>query len=630
MSSETEPTHRSVTSNPVEELNSLPIKADFSFPYERLLEGRWIRVLRLLPGKFEDAIACELITTLIEDAPAYEPISYAWGNPNAREIIKCEGHQISITTSLHQALRNFRSITESRFLWADSICIDQADDAEKGHQVSLMADIYTHGERTLIWLGEPSVGVSPEDAMQLVRDFNKYIESSIATITKRAEYTILGYLHRIQAFRDPYSTWETVQDLFTRPWFSRTWVIQEVGLSKTATAFCGPYSINFSEIIQFVETYMLSQQILHELDIYTGRTQAAFQEIWPSFDTVGSWLDEKPLLKELANIYRQYNDHAKAIGMVMVLHAGRYFSASDPRDHVFAFLGHPFLKNIVEPDYTLPLEDVNMQFAKKVLQLSQSLNILCFVQTKTLDMSSLEPSWVPKWHEGLNSGPGYRSYRDVALSEENADQILISIEGTHLRVNGFIFDTIKATTKTIRSEELSTACQTPNSSHVIEDCYQIWLEALEKSSLNENDCKIFAEILNFGAYFDFDSILGDFVEYCRTQCSPGFYQELLNLGPMAQEHANAARFESSISRCAWNRKFVATNKGYCGLAPGAAKLGDVVAVLFGCNMPLILRKTDNASQYKLVEACFINGIMEGEALDDWHSGSLEKEEIVLV
>ncbi|KAF2093294.1 HET-domain-containing protein, partial [Rhizodiscina lignyota] len=111
------------------------------------------RLLRLLPGEFDDPVECQLITYELNKAPDYEPISYAWGDLTDTCEIICNRLPHFITINLFQALRRFRRM-QPRLLWADNICIDQKSNLEKNHQVAFMKEIYEHGYRTLVWLGE--------------------------------------------------------------------------------------------------------------------------------------------------------------------------------------------------------------------------------------------------------------------------------------------------------------------------------------------------------------------------------------------------------------------------------------------------------------------------------------------
>jgi hypothetical protein len=63
-----------------------------------------------------------------------------------------------------------------------------------------------------------------------------------------------------------------------------------------------------------------------------------------------------------------------------------------------------------------------------------------------------------------------------------------------------------------------------------------------------------------------------------------------------------------------SRKFLRTERGFMGLAPQLAEVGDEVWVLLGCDVPMILRKCDD--YYTLVGECFVYEMMEGELTKD--------------
>jgi hypothetical protein len=59
-----------------------------------------------------------------------------------------------VTANLHAALRRLCSPNTPQILWADAICINQADKTGKMHQIDLMRDIYTKASKLIMWLGE--------------------------------------------------------------------------------------------------------------------------------------------------------------------------------------------------------------------------------------------------------------------------------------------------------------------------------------------------------------------------------------------------------------------------------------------------------------------------------------------
>jgi hypothetical protein len=102
----------------------------------------------------------------LNNLPKFTTLSYVWRDSNARESVGIEGHTLQITSSLANALRGvYRQFTTNpldnsaeQWLWADGICINQADDHEKNHQVPLMREIYSKCTRMFSWLGAEEEG----------------------------------------------------------------------------------------------------------------------------------------------------------------------------------------------------------------------------------------------------------------------------------------------------------------------------------------------------------------------------------------------------------------------------------------------------------------------------------------
>ena len=76
------------------------------------------------------------------------------------------------------------------------------------------------------------------------------------------------------------------------------------------------------------------------------------------------------------------------------------------------------------------------------------------------------------------------------------------------------------------------------------------------------------------------------------------------------------------------RLLLFTEKGYMGLAPFTARVGDKVCLLEGAQFPIILRP--NGDSWTLVGESYIHGIMDGEGWDEMMSeedANLESFEI---
>lgn len=54
-----------------------------------------------------------------------------------------------------------------------------------------------------------------------------------------------------------------------------------------------------------------------------------------------------------------------------------------------------------------------------------------------------------------------------------------------------------------------------------------------------------------------------------------------------------------------------------GMAPPGALKGDLICILFGCSVPVVLRKMERSEEYVLIGECFLDGCMNGEAIRGW-------------
>jgi hypothetical protein len=118
-----------------------------------------IRLLHIRPGTLGDPIELELRDSSLAQARGnYIAISYNWGHVdvNRRVMVRCNGKAVFVTFNLFTILRRLRQPDRTVVGWADALCINQADTAERTYQVTLMADIYQQSRETVIWLGEHS------------------------------------------------------------------------------------------------------------------------------------------------------------------------------------------------------------------------------------------------------------------------------------------------------------------------------------------------------------------------------------------------------------------------------------------------------------------------------------------
>ena len=140
-------------------------------PYRSLplpQESGSIRVLDILAPSTSTNIGHEtpiegyLRIVDLDQTTQFSALSYVWGTsvPAATaKTILCGQISLPVTDNCYSALVHLRRKFGKLALWIDAICINQSDDAEKAHQISLMKDIYPAAEQVYVWLGEGDLGV---------------------------------------------------------------------------------------------------------------------------------------------------------------------------------------------------------------------------------------------------------------------------------------------------------------------------------------------------------------------------------------------------------------------------------------------------------------------------------------
>lgn len=328
----------------------LPIQHE-SIVHRPLTGRNEVRLLHLSPSTSGDnqVLHGTLLPSHLFLRPEFTALSYTWadasGDRSLREtiFIGSEWAPLPITSNCAAALRRLRSQTEVRVVWVDSICIDQDNTSERSHQVGLMRDIYSNARRVIIFLGDDGTTQTPEGAL-------------MRRMSEEAFYAGRGVQFRWTRERD----YPAVQALFSRPYWSRIWVIQEVLLSKEAVVVLGGSSVPLSNILK---GQISGRTVTHVFPSWTQLTG-------PSVDGDGDAASE--LLMKTASCH-----------------------ATDPRDRIFALLGlvqGAHLEGLVA-DYTKASGDIYTGIAAYFLLRHGQSNIL-----KWATLSSGLLSWVPTWN----------------------------------------------------------------------------------------------------------------------------------------------------------------------------------------------------------------------------------------
>lgn len=64
------------------------------------------------------------------------------------------------------------------------------------------------------------------------------------------------------------------------------------------------------------------------------------------------------------------------------------------------------------------------------------------------------------------------------------------------------------------------------------------------------------------------------------------------------------------------------SNGRVGMVSEKPMKGDAICILYGCNVPVLLRRAGNQNEFTLVGECYLDGCMEDQALEqsDFQNG----------
>lgn len=342
-----------------------------------------IRLIKLLPGYLWHQIVCIIKQVSLQDKPDYEALSYCWGNADdVQESIIIKDHHgadfsLPVRMNLFAALQQLRDRKESKYVWADAICINQSDLDERRRQVLLMRQIYNGAQETRIWLGR-----SDENTFKAFSLMYKLV-SAHRTQTEKKDtrfYYQLGVKGQMEyGLPDIFdSSFKAFSALLEREWFTRVWIIQEVTVSKVVNIWCGIFSISWENFTNAI-AYATSINI-------------------PGISWSNTTNCQRIVQLEAAR--RSVSEECKQ-SLLSLLILYRNFNATDMRDKIYSLLGisHEVGPDAIQidPDYTIDAIEVYRRFTVSILEQRRSLDILSVPRVSKASRVGELPSWVADW-----------------------------------------------------------------------------------------------------------------------------------------------------------------------------------------------------------------------------------------
>ncbi|KAK2728930.1 ankyrin and het domain-containing protein [Colletotrichum kahawae] len=425
-------------------------------------EKRQFRLLRLAPPSEDGVVSqLQLETFSLDDAPPYFCLSYVWGDSKRFIGINCNGKMISVTGNLFHAIQTCLNRHPDAWLWADGICINQDDLAERSSQVLFMGAIYRNASMILAHPGhykyalvEPDSGsreqtdvlndrmgglgvqdmlnfgvgdeageekVDDSGALQKPGDWRGTTENdAYSSENAQGAISIMTFLTRIWSnntrekvqsdkdwdkvnLPDPKSevgqqVWNNLMDFWNQDWYFRTWVLQGVVLAKKVVVLYDTTAISLEAITDF-------------WDMARSHGLPRTLRLGPYADIFNKVMHLSPAssFKVLRDQRHGQDKEADEISsqeatptqptIFELLCLSRNNLATDPRDKVYGLLGltDDAVAQSITPDYS-PENTASKVFTEVATEITKTDQVVNLLHHAGIDQDLPDlPSWVPDW-----------------------------------------------------------------------------------------------------------------------------------------------------------------------------------------------------------------------------------------
>jgi Heterokaryon incompatibility protein (HET) len=566
-----------------------------------------VRLLDILPGAGSDVIQTTLAVVKLEDAPAFDALSYVWGSPKRTVNTLCDGERIAVTSNLGAALRRLRYPDRSRRVWIDALCINQGDLDEQAQQVSFMHNIYSRAEEVVIWLGaDNGYAAKAISIIQRVAQYSR--EETGSQLPEQDQISDEMWKSDLKLRREipplGHRDWNAVYWFYKREWFSRVWIIQEAAHAKLAVMVIGELTVPWLDV--------------------------AICAHWLNTKRYTSSVEETLTLTPAMTIFSIRNGGP----LLWLLGCTSSFQATNPRDRVFAILGlsreGQSLEegSLIRPNYRKQVWEAYGDVVRYLISMPKSpefgsggldalgrneMGIMRWNSIKWIDDEEDKafPSWVPRWDrvlpiwEPISGGtlaPLWATSGDSQVeTRKNAVPTSLVLRGARLATILWVD----------RCLELPWGNRGEEDNSPIEGLLQKTINSLPNYQGQDTLKEAFASTITAGNAREdnekdgfHEADLEAYLEWTRT----------------GRRTEAAYQFSISIRHVFC---FFVTEDGHIGIGSRKVRRGDEVWLLFGGKVLYIVRPVRD--YFKFVGECYEHGFMQGEGMEMWKAGKLKDE-----
>ncbi len=483
-----------------------------------------------------------------------------------------------------------------------------------------------------------------------------------------------------------------IYHLLNRSYWRRLWIIQEVALAaRQSPVLCGDSCILLEDVYNALQIIQQDGAAFGRYIIFSVKGGGTARREWDPTKGDTYTVSEKLWKRPVAIIEAQPEREVAAAKMAYsgafgaLLLSLEAFS-SDERDRVYGILGLPCLAGIVDifPDYNCSPTEIFTTFSESLF-MSGDLNglslthsaippigtwyfkptnfsrprapkLICHHRTVNQGCRHGLPSWVICFSCPPNpSLPLPRGFSALATKPNIArpifrDRLLIA--------QGILFDTLSTLSAFHATESDRKYPQNGPRRTSMYGSESATKEAFWRTLVANTDrfnqpapmeyCMVLDPLIwKIGIRGVDDNIYGLKDFYQRNKSLMVFNQTLSQLihGPketIAQCMKKQLKTRGRLLRpiplqrdatlramrvLGW-RRLVTTYGGYLGLVPAGAIVGDVIAIIMGCDVPLVLRRVKGeTSRFTLIGECYVHGIVSGEVAEFLAQGKCKMDNI---
>lgn len=632
--------------------------------YRSLKTAESIRLLRLCEnnGGSPSSVRAEMTTFSLTgpDCPPFTTISYTWGDEYSDVPIDLDGQAVRVLKSVRPLLEMLSANSCAEFdarkdwFWIDSICINQSDISERASQVKLMGQIYRQAAQTIVWLGRQTE--STDQAMDFLSALEARRHDLRHAANLRRRKMQAG--QKMPSDLEGHPGWKSLEQLLENPWWRRVWTLQEYLLPPELRFYCGTKSLSRRTFRRGMDA----------LELCYPQESCIDSSVWTTAwnrRRVGDW-------------YR-FDDSRQRMSLVSLMAFCGDYGVTDARDRIWGVHGlarEEDKQMIGDPTYRPDVKTLYVDLVKNFVDRYSSLDIICYSQLFASPDPDW-PSWVPDWRVSSPKPPvvpllvsqsaneNLANFRPITTtSSKRKKQVAYRASGTkapsiqfsdpvlYCTCQGLLLDSVDGLGP--MEGELVPAVESTSPVNTKP------ADTQEKESLMYS----LARSLVFDRMDKFLETRAPTQQYARelrllvAACGQqvgdgppraGFWfskwWEEVNRDPVlrmrgftvkelcgVEDHAFHpsqpiprasksffSRFRGTMK--AKSRRLVVTNTGCVGLGPSKAQKGDAVCILFGCSVPVVLRRLDQSQvrggrpTFRFIGECYLDGFMDGEGLE---------------